>query len=240
MYQKYPTRTVGADIEFLAHEKGLETINFMISDEGVEVDDNGDKYVVKGQFIDKDGKVTKPTVSAQDVTFEQPPVGILFATVDVTYGPAHGALMVAGTVKGEWLMGCQDGNEQDYDIKQAEAIVKLLPRIRFLGDDGSYVYNMGGGGAAGAAAASTVDLSKATGTLSIDKGGTGATSASEALSALLESQPLSVENGGTGKTSASEALDALLESQPLPITKGGTGASDKDTAVTNLGAQKAE
>lgn len=71
------------------------------------------------------------------------------------------------------------------------------------------------GGAAGAAAASTVDLSKATGTLSIDKGGTGATSASEALSALLESQPLSVENGGTG-------------------------ASDKDTAVTNLGAQKAE
>lgn len=232
MFQVYPTRTVQADIEFLAHEIGKETINFMISDEGVEADDNGDKYVTKGQFIDKDGKVTKATVTADNVTFENPPVGILFATVNVTHGKAHGALLVAGTVKGEWLLACQPDNEQEYSTKQAEEIVKLLPRIRFLGGDGSYVYNMGGDSAGSSSSSSTVDLSKATGTLPIKNGGTGATDKESALDALggqkkLDgTNPLGIDAGGTGKTTASEALDALLENKPLPVDKGGTGASE--------------
>lgn len=60
------------------------------------------------------------------------------------------------------------------------------------------------------------DLSKATGTLSIDKGGTGATSADAARTALglgtlaTKDSPLAVADGGTGATTA-EAAKTNLE-----------------------------
>ena len=106
MYQIYPTKKVGADIEFLAHEKGLLTINHMISNEGIDPDVDGNKYAIKGSFIDKDGKVVTPTYTASGVTFSADPIGILFATVNVTHGDAHGAVMLEFVVKGNWLLAC--------------------------------------------------------------------------------------------------------------------------------------
>lgn len=79
--------------EFLASQ---HYINFTttISDTGVVADEHGRKYVVAGTVIDVDGKAaTASTVSTKAVA------GILFATVDVTYGPQPGALMAEGYVR---------------------------------------------------------------------------------------------------------------------------------------------
>lgn len=78
--------------EFLASQ---HYINFTttISDVGVRADENGRKYVLAGTVIGADGKAaTTSTVSSQAV------IGILFSTVDVTYGPQPGALMAEGYV----------------------------------------------------------------------------------------------------------------------------------------------
>lgn len=82
----------GNSPEFLASQ---HYINFTttISDDGVEADENGKKYVLAGTIIGADGKVaTNESVSSQAV------IGVLFATVDVTHGPQPGALMVEGYV----------------------------------------------------------------------------------------------------------------------------------------------
>lgn len=79
--------------EFLASEK---YVNFTttISDVGVEADEHGRKYVLAGTVIDVDGKAaTAEGVGSKAAS------GILFATVDVTYGPQPGALMVEGYVR---------------------------------------------------------------------------------------------------------------------------------------------
>lgn len=138
MYQIYPTKRVEADIEFMAHEVGKLTINHMISSEGIDPDVDGNKYVKKGTFIDADGKVSTPTYTASGVTFSKPPIGILFATVNVTHGDAHGALLVKGVVKGEWLLACSEA-KQKYNDKIGEKIVEALPGISVLSDNGSYV-----------------------------------------------------------------------------------------------------
>lgn len=138
MYQIYPTRRVDADIEFLAHEKGLLTINHMISSEGIDPDYDGRKYVKKGSLIDADGKVVTPTFTASGVTFSKPPIGILFATVDATFADAHGALMVGGVIKGEWFLACHKA-KQKYNEKIGEKIVEALPGIKVLSDSGSFV-----------------------------------------------------------------------------------------------------
>ncbi len=80
--------------EFLASQ---HYINFTttITDVGVVPDDNGKKYVLGGTIIGTDGKA----VAADGSTVVANPVaGILFATVDVTYGPQPGALMAEGYV----------------------------------------------------------------------------------------------------------------------------------------------
>ena len=235
MHFTYPTYVVEPTVEFLAHEKGLVTISHTIVADGIEPNELGHKIAVKGSYIDKDGKVLKPTFTEDSVTFDSDPIGILFANVDVTYGNADGAIMYKGIVQGDYM----DWGDQEWSVKLGEAVHAKLPYIDFTDKQGNLVTGIPAGSGGSSPSTVNFDLSKATGTLGIDKGGTGATSASGALDALLESQPLSVENGGTGKGTASEALDALLESQPLPITKGGTGASDKENALTNLGAQKA-
>lgn len=82
----------GNSAEFLASQ---HYINFTttISDDGVEADENGRKYVLAGTVIGADGKAaTNESVSSQAV------IGVLFATVDVTHGPQPGALMVEGYV----------------------------------------------------------------------------------------------------------------------------------------------
>lgn len=240
MHYKYPTYQVEPTIEFLAHEKGLVTFSHTIVPDGIEPNELGHKIAVKGSYIDKDGKVLKPTFTEDSVTFDSDPIGILFSNVDVTYGNADGAIMYKGIVQGDFM----DWGDQEWNVKLGEAVHAKLPNIDFTDKAGNLVTGIPTGGGSSSSSTVNFDLSKATGTLGIDKGGTGATSASEALSALLESQPLSVENGGTGATSEDAALEALggqkKLSDPLPIANGGTGATTAEQALTNLGAQKAE
>lgn len=79
--------------EFLASEK---YVNFTttISDVGVKADEHGRKYVLAGTVIDVDGKA-----ATNEGVATKAAAGILFATVDVTYGPQPGALMVEGYVR---------------------------------------------------------------------------------------------------------------------------------------------
>lgn len=210
MHYKHPTYVVEPTPEFLAHEKGLVTYSHTIVPDGIEPNELGHKIAVKGSYIDKDGKVLTPTFTEDSVTFDSDPIGILFSSVDVTYGNADGAIMYKGIVQGDFM----DWGDQEWNVKLGEAVHEKLPFIDFTDKKGNLVTGIPAGSGGSSSSTVNFDLSKATGTLGLDKGGTGA-------------------------TSAGDALDALLESQPLPITKGGTGASDKDTALTNLGAQKA-
>ena len=129
-------RSVDADAEFMALEYGKHTVSHTISDEGVEADARGKKYVIKGSFIDKDGKVTTPSVTASEITFEQAPIGILFHTVDVSDGPVDGAILIIGTVMGEYI----DWGEQEYSFDLAKSLHKALPLINVEDKAGRWIY----------------------------------------------------------------------------------------------------
>lgn len=142
MYQIYPVREVHITPEFLAHEKGLITYSHTIApakDQPIGAampDEIGKVWIPRGSFIDKDGKVTEPTVTADDVTFAEPPIGILFSDVDVTYAPADGAIMIEGWVKGDYMCW----GDYDWNVKYGQAIHKLLPGIKFKDFAGNVVY----------------------------------------------------------------------------------------------------
>ena len=212
------------DPEIRRYRKDSFCISHFVKSDGVEADENGQKLVPIGTLVDKDGAICKVTAKGIEGT----PVGITHDTVDVTHSDQQVAIYTRGHLQGKLL----NLHGQEYSDTIGTAIESALPEIHIYPRPPK-------ASAAGASTTVNFDLSKATGTLGLDKGGTGKTTASEALSALLESQPLSVENGGTGKNTADEALKALLKNQPLSIENGGTGASDKEKALTNLGAQKA-
>ena len=94
--------------EFLRNEH-YENITCTVLDTGVTADTEGKKFVLAGSLLDKDGKVVKVARSgssgAYTYTFSTEPVGILFATTEVTYGQQAGALMIAGSVNTERLQG---------------------------------------------------------------------------------------------------------------------------------------
>ena len=94
--------------EFLRNEH-YENITCTVLDTGVTADSDGKKLVLAGSLLDKDGKVVKVTRSggpeAYTYKFSTEPVGILFATTEVTYGQQAGALMIAGSVNTERLQG---------------------------------------------------------------------------------------------------------------------------------------
>lgn len=107
--------------EFLASEK---YVNFTatISDVGVKADEHGRKYVLAGTVIDVDGKVA----TAEGVATKAA-AGILFATVDVTYGPQPGALMVEGYVREARLPQSDESGVLTEAIKTS--LVAQCPKI---------------------------------------------------------------------------------------------------------------
>lgn len=135
-YFTYPTNVLTPDIEFLADENGLITVSHTILPDGIEPDEQGKKYAIKGSFVDKDGKILKPTFSAESVTFDTDPVGILFASVNVTYGPAMGAIMYRGRIRGEWF----NWGDNDYVPALAKSVQEKLPGIDFVDGKGNVIY----------------------------------------------------------------------------------------------------
>ena len=181
LYYQKTTRVVDSDIEFLADEVVKDTFPMTIKDDGIEANDRGHKIVEKGSWIDKDGKKVVPTVTEDNVTFDSDPVGLLFSSVDVTYGPAFGSILYMGKVQGNWL---DWGEDKEWNVKYGEAIVKILPLLRFVDDEGNMIYSKGGAGGSSSSTTVNFDLSKATGTLAIEHGGTGATTAEQARTNL--------------------------------------------------------
>lgn len=116
--------------EFLRNEH-YENITCTVSDTGVTVDTEGRKSVLAGSLLDKDGKAVKVTRAgssgAYTYAFSSEPVGILFATTEVTHGPQAGALMIAGSVNTERLQG-------DYLVEAVQQLVEKMPFIKFFVD----------------------------------------------------------------------------------------------------------
>lgn len=135
MFWEYPTKQIDVDIEFLAHEKELLTVSRTIQPDGAIQYDDGNLWIPKGSFIDKDGKVTVPTITANDVTFNEPPIGILFSAVKVTYGPAYGAVMIKGWVKGDYM----DWGDYEWTTDYGKAVHKVLPEINFKDKAGNVI-----------------------------------------------------------------------------------------------------
>lgn len=135
MHYIYPEKAFEPSLNFIAHEVGLQTRPITIVPDGVEANELGRKRVERGSFIDKDGKVTIPTVTADSVTFTEPPVGLLVETVDVTYGNAFGAIVFEGTLWGDWIRW----GEEDWNTKYGEDIVKILPGLKFTDHEGHFI-----------------------------------------------------------------------------------------------------
>ena len=116
--------------EFLRNEH-YENINCTVSDTGVTADTEGRKSVLAGSLLDKDGKAVKVTRAgssgAYTYAFSTEPVGILFATTEVTHGPQAGALMIAGSVNTERLQG-------EYLVDAVDQLVEKMPFIKFFVD----------------------------------------------------------------------------------------------------------
>ena len=116
--------------EFLRNEH-YENITCTVADTGVTADAEGKKSVLAGSLLDKDGKAVKVTRAgrsgAYTYAFSTEPVGILFATTEVTHGPQAGALMIAGSVNTERLQG-------EYLVDAVDQLVEKMPFIKFFVD----------------------------------------------------------------------------------------------------------
>ena len=116
--------------EFLRNEH-YENVTCTVVDTGVTADVGGRKFVPAGSLLDKDGKVVNVTrggsAGAYTYTFSTEPVGILFATTEVTYGPQAGALMVSGSVNTERLPG-------NYLTEAVAQLAEKMPFIKFFVD----------------------------------------------------------------------------------------------------------
>lgn len=94
-----------------------QTISCTVSDEGIEADEQGRRLVPAGSFLDAGGKVVTAA--------EGEMVGILFDTVDVTYGPQPGALLIDGAVDTERLPDIQA-------VDSVQNLIVKMPYIKFF------------------------------------------------------------------------------------------------------------
>lgn len=117
--------TYSNDMEVLHTDKNLVTVSATITNADVTADSDGNKYIVQGKLVDKDGKVVTQTGSTGSETLSATPVGILYKTVNVKNGKEPGALIIEGYVrKDRVLTGFAD--------KAITAIKTALPNIKFM------------------------------------------------------------------------------------------------------------
>jgi hypothetical protein len=113
--------------DFLASQHYINFTNTAV-DTDVVADENGKKYVLAGSLLGESGKVVKITRSGSPGSYtyalSEDPVGIVFSTVDVTYGPQPVATMVEGYVIAERLQG-------EYVDEAVKEIKAKLPNIKF-------------------------------------------------------------------------------------------------------------
>lgn len=109
------------DMEILASPKNLVTFTATVLASNVtQADEHGRKYVKAGAFIDAEGNVI--TASGDD--FAGTPIGVLYKTVDVTYGDMPCAVVVEGYLREDRVL---DG----YSTAAKTAVKTKLPKITF-------------------------------------------------------------------------------------------------------------
>ena len=129
-------KTYGNFPEFLKSAV-YQTISCTVSDEGIEADEKGRKFALAGSFLDAEGKVV--TAANGEI------VGILFDTVDVTYGSQPGALLIDGAVNVERLPDTEAGNA-------VQELIAKMPYIKFFVDGKLQVAGVKGNGSLNVAA----------------------------------------------------------------------------------------
>lgn len=112
--------TYNSDMEILASNANLVTFSGTVLADGATADEHGKKYIKAGSLIDETGAV----VTAIEDALTGTPVGILFTTVDVTYGDMPCSLVVEGYLRADRVL---DG----YSEAAKTAIKTALPNIKF-------------------------------------------------------------------------------------------------------------
>lgn len=112
------------DLEILVTSANLVTFTATVSSTGVTADEHGKKYVKAGSLIDANGAVVTQTGTAGSETLSSTPVGILYDTIDVTYGNMPAAIIVEGYVRKDRVLASF--------ATAAQTLIKTaLPNVRF-------------------------------------------------------------------------------------------------------------
>ena len=94
-----------SDMEILVTEKNLVAFSgTVLGTNQVTENDDGKKYVLSGSLIDADGNIVTEKKVAETYSLSSTPVGVLYKTVDITYGNASGALIVEGYLRGDRVL----------------------------------------------------------------------------------------------------------------------------------------
>lgn len=122
-------KTYEGPINFISRCVAPETIT--VQPDGIKEDDDHEKYIHEGTFIDKDGKAITLTKSSKNLTFSADPIGILTEAVNVTDGPQPGSLMRRGVIYAEKLPYPE---EVEFDEQFKADIEAALPHILCVGN----------------------------------------------------------------------------------------------------------
>ncbi|OSA98109.1 UNVERIFIED_ORG: hypothetical protein B2H98_05305 [Clostridium botulinum] len=114
-----------SDLEILVTDANLVTFTGTVLATNVKsADEDGNKYVSTGSFIDADGNVVIQKGDKGSETLSTTPVGVLYKTVNVKHGDTPCSLIVEGYLRADRVL---DG----FADKAIEAIKAALPKITF-------------------------------------------------------------------------------------------------------------
>lgn len=116
------------DMEILYSNANLVTFSgTVLSSNAVQAQENGKKYVLRGNLIDKDGNIVteKQSGTAPSITYSlsSVPDGVLYRTVEITHGDTECSLVVEGYLRADRVLD-KFPNTQD-------AVKKALTKITF-------------------------------------------------------------------------------------------------------------
>lgn len=112
------------DMEILVTPQNLITFSGTVLSAGVTADEHGKKYVKAGTLISATGAIVTQTGSSGSETLSAAPVGILYDTVDVTYGDMPASFIVEGYVRKDRVLSSF--------ATAAQTLIKTaLPNVKF-------------------------------------------------------------------------------------------------------------
>lgn len=112
------------DMEILVTNANLVTFSGTVLSAGALADEHGKKYVKAGTLISATGAVITQTGSAGSETLSATPVGILYDTVDVTYGDMPASLVVEGYIRLDRVLA-------PFATAAQNLIKTALPNVKF-------------------------------------------------------------------------------------------------------------